>query len=171
MLGVSVGIDDKLWLFLSHSWDHAHHRDGLTDLIESRWLKGAQWFDLAVPRHHPLHCGNTAEVAKRLAERIQACDVLIAFAGLYSSHSAWIEFEVKTAVSLGKPIIAVRPRGQERLSQVVTLNAHREVGWNGRSVRAAVLELLPSYRLRQISANIQSREAMLDLAEMLGGRS
>lgn len=53
-------------------------------------------------------------------------------------HSEWIDFEIDTALEYGKPIIGVKPRGQERIPAKVSNNADVIVGWSSASVVQAV---------------------------------
>jgi hypothetical protein len=57
---------------------------------------------------------------------------------MYVAYSEWIDYEIDTALDLGKPIIGVRPWGQERTPSKVTDNADVVVGWNSSSVIQAV---------------------------------
>ena len=57
---------------------------------------------------------------------------------MYVSYSEWIDYEIDTALELGKPIIGVKPRSQERIPIKVSNNADVMVGWNSNSVVQAV---------------------------------
>ncbi len=67
--------------------------------------------------------------------------VIIA-AGMYVSYSAWIDYEIRTAAAMGKPILAVKPWGNERLPQIVQDSATLIVGWNSDSVVKGIKRLL-----------------------------
>ena len=58
--------------------------------------------------------------------------------GMYVSYSRWINYEIDTATEMGKPIIGVKPWGQERIPAKVSENASVIVGWNSASVVQAV---------------------------------
>lgn len=157
MSGLSV-IARPLRLFISHSWDHEGHRDGLADLISAEWMNPFSWIDLSVPKDNPLHVRGDMELETALRRRIAASDAVLAFAGIYSSRSDWIEFEVKTAWAQFKPIIAVRPRAQHKLSRVVTDRAAEIVGWNGNSARNAILKHLPEITLEAVLPRLRRSE-------------
>jgi len=70
------------------------------------------------------------------------CQVVIVLAGMYATYRDWIQKERRMAKEYGKPIVGVRPWGQERTSQVVQDNADRIVGWNANSVVGAIREVL-----------------------------
>lgn len=145
-------------LFCSHSWDYMEDRQGLHGLIHPVWQKNVDWRDLSVPREHPLHGRSNLLLQMQLEERIERCDVLLAFAGMYSSYSDWIEFEVQTASVFRKPVLAIRPRGQERLPRFITDNASEVVNWNGKSVREAILRALPSDRRLVLGPQLRESE-------------
>jgi hypothetical protein len=64
--------------------------------------------------------------------------VFVIIAGMYAAHSAVIAFELKWARIFGKPIVAVCPRGNERLPADVQRQANVIVGWSGASVVQAI---------------------------------
>ena len=60
-------------------------------------------------------------------------------AGVYASYSKWIDREIQCATrDLSKPIIAIRPWGNERISQAVQDAASTIVGWNTSSIVDAI---------------------------------
>ena len=67
--------------------------------------------------------------------------VVIILAGVYATYSKWIDIEIdlaKAGFSNPKPIIAIRPRGNERISERVRRAADRIVGWNTESIVSAI---------------------------------
>ncbi len=139
------GPEFALLLFSSHSWAHGHHREGLHDLLSSHWKKGTEFHDYSVPEAHPLHYGNEHDrLVDLLADRISRCDVVLAMAGIYASHSYWMSVEIRLAHLFGKPILAVAPNGQQRLSRAATSYSQFDVvRWRGDSLRSAILLALP----------------------------
>jgi hypothetical protein len=72
------------------------------------------------------------------------CSVILILAGVYASYSKWIDKEIQIAqneFSSVKPIIAIRPRGSQRISTKVTDAADKIVGWNTESIVSAIREL------------------------------
>jgi len=144
------GSEYALLLFASHSWAHGHHRDGLHSLLSPTWLKGVDYHDLSASEEHPLHYGNDHDrLVSMLAHRIQRCDAVLILAGMYSSYSYWIEVEAKLARHFDKPILAIAPRGQRKLSSVATMaSPYEPIRWRGESVRDAILSVIdPNVRL------------------------
>jgi hypothetical protein len=147
-------------LFISHSWDHNDHREGLHDLISKHWQQHIDWMDTSVPRHAPLHISGGKALKAALRERIACCDALVVFAGMYSSYSEWIEFEVLTAAAQFKPIIGVKPWAQQKLSQVVVEDASELVGWNSASVCNGILRWLPASTYRRFDEHFRQKRAL-----------
>ena len=44
---------------------------------------------------------------------------------MYAAYSEWIDYEIDTAIDYGKPIIGVKPRGQERIPVKIRNNAEK----------------------------------------------
>lgn len=149
------GPEYPLLVFSSHSWAHGHHREGLHELLAPDWIKGVDYHDLSVPEEHPLHYGDDHDrLVMLLSERIANCDVVLAMAGVYASHSYWINVEVRLANIHKKPILAIAPNGQQRLSRVATgLSKYEPIRWRGNSVRTAILVSLdPKVRQNFLAA-------------------
>ena len=123
-------------ILISHSWDY----DSDYETIKG-WLDKAvyfTWTNYSVPLSKPLDVNGKRELKNKLRSRIALCSCVIILSGMYVSYSEWIDYEIDTAVELGKPIIGVKPRGQERIPSKVSNNADVMVGWNSSSVVQAV---------------------------------
>jgi hypothetical protein len=55
-----------------------------------------------------------------------------------AAHSEWIQSEIEAANDLGKPIIAVEPRGNESFPDAVMHAASTKVGGNSASIITAI---------------------------------
>jgi hypothetical protein len=157
-----------LKLFISHSWDHDHHRDGMHGLIGSRWIRGLDWCDTSVPRDEPLHVSGGPPLRRALRDRIFGSDAVVVFAGIYSSYSDWIDFEVTTAAAQFKPIIGVRPRAQQNLSRVVLDDAWEIVGWNAESVTSAIIRNAAYSATKELITTLQNRAAVAAYLSRMG---
>ena len=123
-------------ILISHSWDYSSHYETVKG-----WLNSAPyftWTDYSVPLSKPLDVNGKNELKKKLRDRISLCSCIIILSGMYVSYSEWIDYEIDTAVALGKPIIGVKPWGQERIPQKVQDYADTMVGWNSTSIVNAV---------------------------------
>ena len=67
--------------------------------------------------------------------------IVIILAGMYAAHSDWIQFEIEQAKRLNKPIIGVKPWGQERVPQSIQDAARVVHGWNVGPIVASIREL------------------------------
>lgn len=123
-------------VFISHSWDHSTDLLGLRRLLNERGYFNVEFKE--VSRFEPINSINASYVKARLKEKILSSDIVIGLAGMYASHSDWMEWELDTAVSNGVPIIGVIPRGQVRSSTTVTSRSRIDVRWNTESIISAV---------------------------------
>ena len=113
-------------LFISHAW--SYNAEYYT--LEQRLLEYPN-FDFRnyfVPRHDPFETGT--QLATKLLHQMNPTQVVIVLAGMYAAHSDWIQFEINEAKRMGKPIIGVRPWGQERIPQSLQDAATVMHGWN-----------------------------------------
>lgn len=123
-------------VFISHSWGYISDLRSLRNLLESRGYFNIQ-FEEATP-DVPINSTNAYYIRQRLKQKIQNSDVVLGIAGIYASHSDWMDWELKTASELGKPIIGVIPRGAERVSTTVASRANEIVRWNTESIVDAI---------------------------------
>ena len=130
-------------LFISHSWDYPNQYDRLVNL-----LKGRGYFSFknySVPMDNPIYGASTdIQLRQAILNQMTPCHVVLILAGVYATYSKWINIEIdlaKKAFIYGKPIIAVRPRGNVRISERVRQAADRLVGWNTESVVEAIRDL------------------------------
>lgn len=123
-------------ILISHSWDYSSDYETIKG-----WLNNAsnfKWTNYSVPLTKPLDVNGKRELKEKLRNRISLCSCVIILSGMYVSYSEWIDYEIDTALELGKPIIGVKPRSQERIPTKVSNNADVMVGWNSNSVVQAV---------------------------------
>jgi hypothetical protein len=129
-------------LFISHAWDYKSEYDGVVNLLNAD--TSFKWINLSVPRDEPLPTPTQLPkscryLVRQLDERIRRADCLLVLAAMYVGHRGWIQSEIEAAMEFKKPIIAVRPRGQERVPEALRLVATGDpVGWNKGSVISAI---------------------------------
>ena len=125
-------------LFISHSWTYGDAYDKLVAFFDEH--PNFQWSDYSVPRADPIHnAQNTQALYDAIAAQIAPVNCIVMLAGLYSTHSKWINIEIEIAKKVfNKPIIAVEPWGSERTSHVVKDNADEIVKWQSASIVAAI---------------------------------
>lgn len=128
-------------LFISHSWTYEDAYDKLCNLLNA--ASNFSWRDYSVPRADPVHnASSTAALYAAIKVQMTFCHAVLIMAGVYASYSKWIDREIQLATrDLSKPIVAVRPWGNERMSQLVQENATRIVSWNTNSIVTAIRDV------------------------------
>ncbi len=123
-------------ILISHSWDYNSDYETIKGWLDD--AKNLKWTNYSVPLSKPLDVDSKKELKNKLITRIEKCSCIIILSGMYVSYSEWIDYEIDTAIELGKPIIGVKPRGQERIPSKVSENADVMVGWSSNSVVQAI---------------------------------
>lgn len=123
-------------LFISHSWDYN------TDYysLETK-LKEYPYFyfrNYSVPEHDALNTKTNAQLEEALHRQIRPVNVVIVLAGMYVDYRKWIQKEIEIAQYYKKPIIAIRPRGAERMPAELSNIADTIVNWNIDSIVQAI---------------------------------
>lgn len=131
-------------LFISHAWTYSERYDGIVRLLNS--VPGFHWRDYSVPQNAPLVDSNTL-IGKRiltglLDEQIRQSSCFILVAGMFVHHREWVQIEIDIARAYGKPIVAVRRRGQERTPVEVEALSNAIVNWNANSLVNAIFEVV-----------------------------
>ena len=123
-------------VFISHSWDHVEDLKGLRNLLNERGYFHVEFGEVSPEER--IKSENPAYIRCRLKEKISNSDIVLGIAGVYASHSDWMEWELDTAIAEGIPIVGVIPRGQQNLSSTVKSRAEECVGWNTESIVKAI---------------------------------
>jgi len=126
-------------VFISHCWSY----DTAYNTIKG-WLDDAPYYtftDGSITTDKALTGLTDEQLAQAIKERIRQCSIFVVPTGMYCNGSDWITFEVNTAAAMGKPILAVKPWGQEKNAKIVTDNATLIVGWNSSSVIDGIKKL------------------------------
>lgn len=126
-------------LFISHSWTYGDAYDRLIELLDEQ---GLIYYNHSVPRHDPIHTsGSDKELWNAIYAKIKGTSCVIILAGVYASHSRWLQKEIEIANLFSKPIIAVEPWASEKTSKIVKDNAHLIVKWQGKSIVNVINDL------------------------------
>lgn len=127
-------------LFISHSWNYTNAYTNFTNLLNGRSY--FQYRNYSVPQQNPILGKRTdRQLEEAIENKIRPCSVVIIMAGVYSTYSDWIKREIKIAKRLGKPILAVKPFGAEKISSTVREACNLECGWNTESIVSAIRQL------------------------------
>lgn len=123
-------------LFISHSWDYDDTLQGLKSLLNSRGYFPAEYTQ--IEKDCPINSEKATVIKAVITKRLMVSDVLLAIAGVFASHSDWMQWEMDKAKELGLNVIGVIPRGQERISQEVYNRSIVDVRWNADSIVDAI---------------------------------
>jgi hypothetical protein len=123
-------------IFISHSWQYTDTLEALRNLINARGYFSATYEEST--RDNPINSNDEGYVKRRLTQKIANSDVILALAGVYASHSSWMQWELDKAIELGIPVIGVIPRGQDRISSIVSTRSVVNIKWNTESIVSAI---------------------------------
>lgn len=123
-------------VFISHSWTYVKDLRKLKNLLENRGYFKVE-FEEASPEY-PINSENADYIKSVLKSKIKKSDVVLGIAGVYASYSGWMEWELDYALKKDIPIIGVVPRGNERISKVVSLRSKEDIRWNTESIVEAI---------------------------------
>ncbi len=126
----------KYRLLISHSW----HYSNQYDTIKS-WLNNATsfiWYNHSVSADNPFTVKSKNQLKTELSQQIQGCNAIIVVAGMYAKYSEWIDYEINEAIKMNKPIIAIKPWGNERVPKNIQDSANILIGWNSDSLISSI---------------------------------
>lgn len=130
-------------LFISHSWGYSDAYDSLVKLLDAK--PQFSYRNYSVPKDDPIHTSGTdKDLYEAIKRKIQPTQVVVIMAGVYATHSKWINKEIdiaQNAFTTATPILAIQPWGAEKTSKVVKDAADRIVAWNTDSIVGAIREL------------------------------
>ena len=123
-------------VFISHSWDNTSDLTNLQSLLKERGYFNIEFKE--VTKAEPIDSVNAQYIKRTLKNKITDSDIVIGLAGMYASHSDWMDWELQTAVDNEIPIFGVIPRGNTRSSNTVTDRSKTDVKWNTESIVSAI---------------------------------
>lgn len=130
----------KYRLFISHAWRHHEDYDRIVKMLDS--APNFDWANYSVPRHDPLldpnDPGDEEKLTDELKQQISPVHCVLVLSGIYVSYSDWIQKEIDIALNYGKPIIGIKPWGQEKVPKAVSDAALIIVGWQTDSIVEAI---------------------------------
>lgn len=123
-------------LFISHAWTYHEDYNRIVRFLNA--ANNFKWRNYSVPVHDPADANSSAKLQEALKRQMRPANVFLILAGMYATHSAWIEFEINFGAALSKPMIGIRPWGQQRVPKVVSDAVDVMVGWQTTSIVDAV---------------------------------
>jgi hypothetical protein len=122
-------------IFISHPYTKENYHDNLIRLL-SRNNK-LPYYNHSVPKNNKIE-GSKSQINKKVEQKIKTSSAVVVVASNHASHRPFIEKEIIIAKKYKKPIIAVKPRGQQKISKIITNNASAIVGWRKKSIQSAI---------------------------------
>ena len=130
-------------LFISHSWAYSDAYEKLVGLLDAR--RYFSYRNSSVPKDDPVHTNGTdRQLYNAIKNKIIPSSVVLILAGIYATHSKWIDKEIDIAQNefyTPKPIIAIEPWASKRTSAKVKESADKIVRWNTESIVSAIREV------------------------------
>lgn len=123
-------------VFVSHSWDYNSDYYSLIEKFNEH--PNFKFRNYSVPQHDALNIKTNYELLEALHRQIKPVNAVIVLGGMYVDYRKWIQEEIDIARYYNKPIIAVRPRGAQRMPQELCNVANVVVNWNSDSIIEAI---------------------------------
>ena len=119
-------------LLISHSWRYNNEYETVVN-----WLNinsNFTWSNHSISADNPKDARTEKEIKEAITNQINGCSAVVVISGLYAKYSKWIDWEISEAKRLSKPIIGLKPWGQEKIPTNISENAIEMVGWNSSSL-------------------------------------
>jgi hypothetical protein len=123
-------------IFISHSWTYHNDLVNLRNLLRSRGYFNVEFLEASADL--PINSTNGYYIKQTLKTKILSSHKVLAIAGVYATHSEWMNYELETAYNNNIPIVGVVPYGQQRISSIVQRYAKKVVRWNTESIVTAI---------------------------------
>ena len=123
-------------IFISHAWAHTEDYARVVKFLND--ARNFKWRNYSVPSHDPVDANNKTKLKEALRRQMKPANAMLIISGMYAAYSDWIEFEMEFGAELSKPMIGIRPWGQQRTPQAVQNAVKEMVGWNQTSIVSAV---------------------------------
>jgi hypothetical protein len=127
-------------LFISHAWRYNDEYYRLVEMLDE--ASYFDWRNYSVPEHDPVldpdDPDDEDELTGALQRQIRPVNCVLILSGMYVAYSFWIQKEIDLALGYSKPIVGIKPWGQERIPRAVSDVAKEIVGWNTNSIVAAI---------------------------------
>ena len=133
--------DKKYTIFISHCWDYRSAYYTVKEWIDDSDIT---WKDMSIPAHDPKQTHSDSELEQMIDNKIRNSSLFIIIAGMYVSQQnrVWINKEIEIAQKYNKPILAIKPWGNERTPTKIQEVADKLVNWQSSSVINGIKELL-----------------------------
>jgi hypothetical protein len=131
----------KYPIFISHCWDYNTQYYTVEEWINESDIK---WKNMSIPAHDPKQTHSDRELEQIIDNNIKNSSIFIIIAGMYASQQNrnWINKEIEIAQKYNKPLLAIKPWGNERTPSKIQEVAAKLVNWQSSSAINGIKELL-----------------------------
>ena len=123
-------------IFISHSWKYEEQYTTVKGWINDSNL---DWTNMSVESDNPKDTKTDGELKQLIDNNIRNSTGVIILAGMYTNSSKWIDKEIDIALKYNKPIIGIRPIGNERIPTKISDNTEM-INWNSSSLINTIKE-------------------------------
>ena len=129
-------------LFISHSWAYSDAYEKLINLLDL--ANNFSYCNYSAPKDKPLHnldatdVDSAYQIKAAIERKIQPCSCVLVISGMYTNYRNWMQCEINLAKQMGKPIIAIKPRGAQIMPVEVMRVADKMVNWDTNSIVNAI---------------------------------
>lgn len=127
-------------IFISHAWKYSDDYNRLVTTLRNSSCFSCYDYSINADKSLTSKRVPSSQIYQSLEEQIKHASVVLVLLGMYAAYHDWIQTEVDIAVRLGKPVIGIKPWGQERLPQEIVPKCDKIVGWNGPSIIDSIRE-------------------------------
>lgn len=85
-------------IFISHSWDNSDDLEKLQNLLNERGYFNVEFKE--VTKGEPINSDNADYIKQSLKNKINNSNIVLGLAGIYASHSDWMEWELDKALKV-----------------------------------------------------------------------
>lgn len=128
-------------LFISHCWDYKQDYYTVENWIDESDIK---WRNMSIPVHDPKDTSTDSELETKIDNNIKNSSEFIVIAGMYvaQQNRFWINKEIEIAQKYNKPILAIKPWGNERTPTKIQEVADKLINWQSSSIINGIKDLL-----------------------------
>src|SRR5437870_3189878 len=98
-------------LMISHAWRYGDDYYRLVDMLDNAAY--FDWRNFSILEHDPIHSTSEPRIHRALTEQVRRSQAILMLGGVYATHSNWMQREVDMSESFEKPIIGLKPWGNE----------------------------------------------------------
>ncbi len=127
-------------IFISHAWKYGSEYDRLINMLNL-----ASYFyyrNYSAPKDKPLVSPGSTVTNRILKDcidkKIRPVSVVIVLSGMYYYYHDWMQVEMDIAHSYHKPIIAIKPWGNQFVPQQIVNVSNTVVNWNTDTIVSAI---------------------------------